>query len=248
MIMISLKSLRALGRADALSISRDSLLRGMVLVPLGLAVGARWLFPPAIVQIGALLHIDLQALYPLFMSYVLLLLAPAICGMVVGFMLLDQRDDGTLAALQVTPLPLAAYLVYRLAAPMLLSLAMTLLALPIAGLVALRPLELLLLALSAAPLAPLCALFLGAFAANKVQGFALQKALGVFMLGPFIGSLLPAPLNLLVGLLPTYWPAALIWALADGAAYTWLLLPLGLAYQGALLWGLLRRFRRIVSS
>src|SRR5262245_36127799 len=107
--MINLKTLRALSAVDALSVSRDTLLRGMAFVPLGLAAAARWLFPPAVVQLGALLHIDLQRLYPQLMSYALLLLAPAICGMVIGFILLDQRDDRTLTALQVTPLPLTSY-------------------------------------------------------------------------------------------------------------------------------------------
>jgi hypothetical protein len=39
--MVNLKTLRALSTVDAISVGRDSLLRGMVLVPLGLAVGAR---------------------------------------------------------------------------------------------------------------------------------------------------------------------------------------------------------------
>jgi hypothetical protein len=78
--MISFKTLRALSAGDALSVSRDSLLRGMIVVPPGLAVAARWLFPPAIARFNALLPFDLQAVYPQLMSYVLLLLAPAICG------------------------------------------------------------------------------------------------------------------------------------------------------------------------
>jgi fluoroquinolone transport system permease protein len=244
--MIGLKTLRALSAADALSVSRDTLLRGMVVVPLGLAAASRWLFPPALAQLGALLPFDVQDLYPRLMSYALLLLAPAICGTVVGFILLDQRDDHTLTALQVTPLPLTTYLAYRLAAPMLLSLAMTLIALPLSGLARLSPLELPLVALAAAPLAPLTALFIGACAANKVQGFALQKALGVFMLAPFIGVLLPMPWRLLAWLVPTYWPAALLWGLQAGASDAWAALPLGLAYQSVLLLGLLRRFNRVM--
>lgn len=243
--MISLKMIRALGTGDALSLSRDTLMRGMVVLPLALAAGARWLFPAALAPIGALLHVDLQALYAQFMIYVLLLLAPAICGMVVGFMLLDQRDDHTLAALQVTPLPLPLYLGYRLAAPMLVSFAMTLIALPLAGLLPLTWLQVVLLAIAATPFAPVVALLLGAYAANKVQGFALQKALGVLLLAPFIGALLPMPWQLISGLLPTYWPAALLWSFAAGANEAWFLLPAGLIYQSALVLGLLRRFNRI---
>jgi fluoroquinolone transport system permease protein len=241
-----MKTLRALSAADALSVSRDTLLRGMVIVPLGLAAAARWLFPPPVARIDPLLPFDLQTWYPRVMSYVLLLLAPAICGMVVGFILLDQRDDDTFTALQVTPLPLNGYLAYRLAVPMLLSLVMTLIALPLSGFISFGPLALLAMALAAAPIAPLTALFLGAFAANKVQGFALQKALGVFMVAPLLGLVLPMPWQLLVWIVPTYWPAALLWALADGANYPWAVLLGGILYQGLLLFGLLRRFNRVV--
>ena len=244
--MISLKTLRTLSTMDALSVSRDTLLRGMVIVPLILAIAARWVFPPAIEQAGTLLPFDLRSIYPQFMSYVLLLLAPAICGMVVGFALLDQRDDHTLTALQVTALPLGVYLTYRLATPMVLSFAMALIALPLSGQANLNILELLIVSLAAAPLAPIVALFLGAYAANKVQGFALQKALSVLLIAPFIGNLFPMPWKLLAGLVPTYWPAALLWALQAGTSYAWVLLPVGLLYQVMLLMGLLRRFNRVV--
>jgi fluoroquinolone transport system permease protein len=244
--MNSLRTLRALSAVDALSVSRDSLLRGIVLVPLGLAVAARWLFPQAIERINTLLPFDLQAVYPSLMSYVLLLLAPVICGAVVGFMLLDQRDDNTLTALQVTPLPIAGYLAYRLAAPMILSIIMALIALPLSGLVRLDPFELLIVVLAAAPLAPITALVLGAYAENKVQGFALQKALGVFFIAPFLGALLPLPWRILLGLVPTYWPAALLWEVQSDRSHGGLLLLGGLVYQALLLVFLLRRFNRVI--
>lgn len=38
-------------------------------------------------------------------------------GVVTGFLLLDERDDRTLTALQVTPLPLRAYIFYRVTVP-----------------------------------------------------------------------------------------------------------------------------------
>ncbi len=243
--MITIKTLRALSTVDAISVGRDSLLRGMVLVPLGLAVAARWLLPPVIALLNPRLPFDLAALYPHLMSYVLLLLPPAICGMVVGFILLDQRDDHTLTALRVTPLPLTGYLVYRLAGPMLLGLVMTLIALPLAGLLPLGPLEVLGVALAAAPLAPLTALFLAAFAANKVQGFALQKALGLFLIAPLLGSFVPPPWQVVLWLVPTYWPAALLWALPGPVVLLGGLFLAGLVYESVLLLALVRRFTRI---
>ncbi len=241
-----LAALRALGAADAAGVGRDPLLRVMVLLPLGVALAARWLLPAPLARAGALLGIDLLPFYGPVISYALLLLAPSVCGMVVGFLLLDQRDDRTLLALRVTPLPLAAYLAYRLAAPSLLSLLMTAVALPLSGAAGVGPGEVLLAALAAAPLAPLGALFLAVFAADKVQGFALQKALGVLVVAPLTGALAPLPWGLLAGLAPSLWPAALLWEMQAGGGCAAALLLISLAYQGVLLALLLRRFQRSV--
>jgi len=240
--------IRALGAADAVSVRRDSLLRGMVVVPLALAAAVRWVAPAAAARMGALLGIDLAAVYPPLFGYILLLLPAAICGMVVGFLLLDQRDEQTLRALQVTPLPLWGYVAYRLAAPMLLSVAMTIVALPLSGVVALGPAALLAVALAAAPIAPAVALFLAAFAANKVQGFALQKVMGVFLVVPALAPFLPMPWPVVAACLPTFWPAALLWQTSAGGATPWGLFALGLLYQAVLLALLLRRFNVLMTG
>ena len=62
-------------------------------------------------------------------------------------------------------------------------------------------------ALAAAPAAPLLALFLAAFARNKVQGFALMKAAGVVIWPPVAAVFVPMPWQLLFGVSPVYWPA-----------------------------------------
>ena len=48
-------------------------------------------------------------------------------------------------------------------------------------------------ALCAAPLAPIYALFLTGFAANKVQGFALSKAMRVVFVAVVVAYLLDPP-------------------------------------------------------
>jgi fluoroquinolone transport system permease protein len=244
--MHTLKALRILGPIDAVSMRRDAMLRWLAALPLALALAARWLLPGALRRIGGLLGFDIMAYYAPVMGYALLLIAPAVCGMVVGFLLLDQRDDRSLMALQVSPLPLRSYLAYRIAAPLLVSLLLSLLALPLAGLAALSDPALLLAALAAAPLAPLTALCLAAFAENKVQGFALQKALGVLLIAPVLALFLPLPWRLALGLLPTYWPAALLWGLQQGALASGTTLAAGLIYQALLLALLLRRFTRVM--
>ncbi len=244
--MYATRVLRALGPIDARSIQRDPLLRWTILLPVLLALAARWVFPSMLARLGALSGTNLLPFYPPIMGVALLLLPSLLVGMVVGFLLLDQRDDQTLLALQVTPLPLGTYLAYRIAMPLLLSVLVSAVALPLAGLAGTRPLPLLAAALAAAPLAPIAALFLAAFAGNKVQGFALTKVSGVLLLPPLVAYFIESGWQFAFGVLPTYWPARVLWAAQAGEPGIGIYLVVGLAYQAALLALLLRRFGRVL--
>ena len=237
----TLRIMRSLGIADGKGISRDPLLRVMLLVPLGMAAAVRWVLPSAVRAASIPLGFDLMPIALMLASYVLLILPPMLCGMLIGFLLLDQRDEQTWLALRVTPLPLAGYLMYRLATPFVLGMLSSAVALAIAGLITAPPLAMLAVTLTAAPIAPLTALFLAVFAANKVQGLALQKLLSVPLLLPVLGALLPTPWDLAAIIAPTLWPARILWQLQAGGTLDAGALLLALGYQGVLIVLLLRR-------
>ena len=244
--MNGLTALRALGPVDVKSVWRDPLLRWFALLMPGMALAFRFLMPPLYVSLSTWVGHDLTPYYVPLVSFVLLMMAPALTGIVIGFLLLDQRDDGTLNALQVSPLGLAGYLAYRLAVPMLVAFATTIVMFPLAGMTGILWGPLILAALTGAPLAVLVALFLGAFASNKVQGFALMKASGVVEWPPMFAYFVPMPWQLLFGLSPVYWPGKLYWSALAGDASYWIWLPLGLAWQALLIWLLLRRYHRVM--
>ncbi|MEP7274447.1 MAG: hypothetical protein ABI882_23350, partial [Acidobacteriota bacterium] len=108
-------------------------------------------------------------------------------------------------------------------------------------------LALLVCALATAPFAPLVALALAVLAQNKVQGFALVKASGVFQIAPLVAYFASAKWQPIFALFPTYWPAKLLWTLQAGGGNAWLYLAAGLAYQLILLIILLRRFNRLIA-
>jgi fluoroquinolone transport system permease protein len=238
--------LRALGPIDAQSVRRDALLRWMVLLPLGLAVLVRLGWPLLEARIQTLFQLDLAPYHTLITS-AFLVLVPQLFGMVIGFLLLDQRDDHTLMALQVTPMSLGGYLAYRVIVPLVLSALVLLAVIPLVGLVEVAFVPLLISALASAALTPLFALFLAAFAANKVQGFALVKGLGIVLLPALIAYFVPFPWQWALGLSPVYWPLKLFWELQAGAPDAWLYGLVGLVYQGLLLLALLRRFQRVMT-
>ena len=237
--------IRALGPIDVKSVRRDSMLRWLVGLPIALALLTRWGVPIVTSWLAERYAFDLRPYYPLVMS-LLLLMVPMLVGCVVGFLLLDQRDDRTLTALQVTPLTIGGYLLYRTAVPMVLSVAMMMVSMALAGLVTMRVIPALLAALQAAPLAPLYALFVGAFAANKVQGFALMKATGVLAWAPLLAYFVTSGWQVAFGIDPLYWPVKVFWMLEAGEPGTWVYYLVGLAYQSALVMLLLRRFKTVV--
>jgi fluoroquinolone transport system permease protein len=189
----------------------------------------------------------LAAYRPLLAS-VVLLTTPMVYGAVIGFLLLDERDDGTLNALRVTPLTVTGYLAYRIAIPCVLSVVMSVVALQLSGQSGLGLASQTLAAGAVALLAPAFALFLAAFAKNKVQGFALMKAAGVINWPPLIAYFVDPPEQWWFGLCPTYWPAKLLWELEAGSASSavWLF-PVCFLVLAGLVALLSRRFEQDLS-
>ncbi|MDH5645723.1 MAG: ABC transporter permease, partial [Candidatus Heimdallarchaeota archaeon] len=105
---------------DTRAIKRDPLLKYMIFMPIFLSLFMRWLIP--ILQQSLQSNgIDITDYYDLILSYFFLLMCPMVYGMIVGFTLLDERDEMTLFAIQVSPLNMRTYLLYKLVVPVILS-------------------------------------------------------------------------------------------------------------------------------
>ena len=209
-------AVRTLIAADARVLWRDPLLIWMTALPLGMAWvirilvnAAEPLLPPGF---------DLAPYHPLIMGGYLMT-APGMIGFVVGFLLLDERDAGTLRALRVTPLPMRHYLAYRVAGPLVAGTISTIVGYRLAGLSPIATAPLFVIAMVANLAAPLLALALALLAPNKVAGFAAVKALNAVNLLPIAAFFLPVPLQYAAGVLPTYWPMRALWSAAIGDAW-----------------------------
>ena len=240
--MKALQAFRALAPIDAKSVGRDPFLRWMILYPVLVALLVRWGVPALNARLLVVYQFDLSQYYLLIMSFVVLM-TPALTGMVIGFLFLDEKDARTLTALQVTPLTLRGYLVYRISVPILLSFLVSFVTVLVAGLTPVEPLALILSSASAAFLAPFYALFLAGFASNKVQGFALTKGLGVLVLPPLAAYFVDSPLQWLFGVVPLYWPVKQLWLQDASLSGQGICFVVGLCYHSALLTLLLRRFQ-----
>lgn len=235
---------RAFAPVDFKNIRRDALLVWIPLLPLMMTLALRFAVPPLA---NLLLHefeLDLTPYYPLLMS-MFTLLVPSIVGMIVGFLLLDERDEQTLLALMVTPMSNTSYLTYRIGVPLVIGFFINLITYPLAGLVPIAPLDLVIVSLLGAFTAPLTALFLAALAENKVAGLAMLKMLNGITILPVAAYFIPENWQWLAGIIPTYWPLKVFWSAVSGESY-WQYLLIGLIVNGIALMVLLRQWNKMM--
>jgi hypothetical protein len=176
---------------DAINAFRNPLALALAASPLVLAAAIRLGLPPFAAWLSRTHGVDLTGLEPLIFSGLILLHVPYIFGVVATLLLLDDLDEGGLRALSVSPLG-------------------------VRGVIAGTPdgigwPRLGLAWLLAAACAPLVPLTTATLANNRVQGFGILKVLGLVYYLPLIGWTLHRWASILVGAIPTYWPAALAW-------------------------------------
>jgi fluoroquinolone transport system permease protein len=167
-------------------------------------------------------------------------------GVLIGFLLVDEKDDRTLTALQVTPLPLNSYILYRVAIPIILTFVLMFVIFPLANLTDFNLRTILISAIAAAPMAPMLALILAPVAPNKVQGFALMKLMGIVLLAPVLAYFAPTGWELAFGIFPTYWPMKVYWLLHAGDSSVWIYLLVAVVYQSLVTAFFANRFYKVL--
>lgn len=237
---------RSLGPIDIRSIRRDSLISWMIYIPILMALLARWGVPPLTARLMKQYNFDLAEYYPVLLAYFFVAMCPMMFGVVIGFLLLDEKDDRTLTALQVTPLPLGSYLLYRVTVPIILTIVLMLIIFPLADLTPFDLRIVLISAIAAAPMAPMLALFLASIAQNKVQGFALMKLSGIFFVAPILAYFTTSGWELAFGIVPTYWPMKVYWLLYAGETNIWPFVVIAVVYQLLVTVFFARRFYKVL--
>jgi hypothetical protein len=242
-----IRMLRTLFVVDARNTSREAFLVYICLIEFVYAIPLRFVVP-AITRAFEQ-QFDLVPYYPLIAGYMLMITVPVFFGMATAFLLLDERDSHLIEALMVTPMPLPLYLGYRIGMPAVLSVAITLLVVPVAGIVSVPLPVLLPVALVMGLGAPLVTLFIASIAENKVQGFAIVKFLGAVALAPVAAWFVPAPWQHVAGLIyPGYWPVRAYWAHTAGESGFWIYLAVGVVAHAIGIALVLRRFLRVVHA
>lgn len=243
-----LSTLSTLARNDFKLIGRDSFLLGMLGYILLMGLLSRFLVPRLRGFLLASRGFDLEPYYPLFVSWIAVMLGVVLAGTLIGLLLIDERDERTLQAILVTPLPLSRYLTYRVGLAAVLAAPIIVVQDRIIALGHLPLWKLALIALTGAPVAAVMTLILPIFARDKVQAFALLKIVSISTLLPLAAYFVAEPWQLIAGVYPPYWLIKAYWvAHADGPEW-WIYLALGWVFTVPFLWWSVRRFERMVHA
>lgn len=215
--------LPALIIADLARISRDSLTVGIILAPLlvGLifrifAPSPEAIEPVLVTYLGSDLGAEVARASPVLLMSLLTALAPGLVGAVYGLLLVGERDDRTLTVVRVMPMPFAGYLAARMLAPLVLSVAATIIAYPLAGLAPLPITTVAVLATVNATNAPVTALAMAAFARDKMGALAIMRVANSVLALPILAYFAMPPVAYMAWPSPAYWQMKALWSAVEG--------------------------------
>jgi fluoroquinolone transport system permease protein len=206
-------------RTDRRALRGDALLMLLGLsVPL-VALAARIVGTVGASWIRQRYGVDLAPHLPLIWALLLVFHTPITFGALTGLLLLEDRDEHLLPVIATTRASLATLLGYRLGATATATAAALALSLPVAnvshdaGAPGLGGVVIAAAAFSAVP-----ALLMAALAANRVQGVAVMKIVGLPLYLPLASWFLPDAVRWIFAPLPSAWTAWALWAASASTA------------------------------
>lgn len=191
--------------ADTRNVSRDPALLFAILLSVILPAAVAFFTPMINAAANEAFGIENLAAY---MHLVVFPLPAFLIGWVTGFLLLEDRDDGPLLALDITPMGKSGFFAYRATITAIITAIVTVLCF-----ILLAPNTPILIAATVTLLTAIeavCVAFiLPAIARNKVEGLALTKVVNIGAIVPLL-VLVASPLRYLGAFIPSYWVGELL--------------------------------------
>ncbi|MEM5818125.1 MAG: hypothetical protein AAGU16_09715 [Desulfitobacterium hafniense] len=145
----------------------------------------------------------------------IIILTPMLLAMVSAFLLLEERDEGTGAYYQITPLEGYAYLAARIGLPMVWSFLCLIVVIMLCGIAHLTLVQILAAGLLSTLTGAALAMMVVSLAGNRVEGLAISKLTSLNMLGLLMVWFVRRPYQYLGAFLPGYWVGKIVGQGAD---------------------------------
>ncbi len=225
--------------ADAKNVSRDPVL--LFALFLCVLLTLTFILTRQLIDEAALNAFGLPG-FSRYLGVIVLGLPAALIGWVTGFLILEDRDDGPLLAMDVTPLGKSGFVLHRASVTLVIAVAFTLLAAPFV-MPGLPGPAVFILAIFIGLEAVMLALAVPALARNKVEGLAITKVLNIMALVPLL-SLVPSPLRYLAAPIPSLWVGELLEISPQPYLSIQTITVLGLIIHALALWFIQHRLMR----
>lgn len=254
-------------RYEIKNIARDKMTSLMAIYPVIIVLLGAYILPLILSEFAE----PSQGLFVATFVIIIILasMAPMLGGAMLGFLLLDHKDENTLDSLRVTPVSIEMYLVFKSIYTYVLSFASSFLVIygikwlsgdsyTILGqnvFDTITTANILYYALVAGLFGPLFGLALGVLAKNKIEGFAYMKSLGIMAMVP--GLLMIETMQdmkqYILAIVPIFWPVKGLFELSgllvnDANLTASLYLILGVLIMGGLTIYLIQMFNKNVSK
>ena len=132
-------------------------------------------------------------------------LTPVMFCFIAAMVVLEEHDDHIDRYLLITGLGRSGYFISRMILPAILALVMTVILLPVSGLIKRSVVDILLLSLTGSLQGIVIALLIVTISSNKLEGMAVTKLSSLMMFGAVMPFFAPASFARCGFFLPSYW-------------------------------------------
>lgn len=143
--------------------------------------------------------------YYLMIDILLAVLTPNLFCFASAMVILEEKDTNIIQSLCISPLGKKGYLISRLVLPAVVSTAISLIIVNCFSLTEIKFWLIVLLSILSAVMGLMVALLIVSFSKNKVEGIALAKLGGLFMLGTPIPCFMDTTKQYFACFLPSFW-------------------------------------------
>jgi fluoroquinolone transport system permease protein len=191
-------------KSDLKQLFREPMMALLFMLPLFMAPLFKLILTFLVPFMQRFIQFDIQDYYSYILSF-MLLFVPGMLGVVMGFMLLDDKDGKTIELLSITPLGRKGYLTLRIGFVAFCSFIYTLYSYGVIGIYILNLFQLLYISLLLSIYSAIVGLLFINLATDKVKGLTYAKGLNILMFF-VLADLLRLPwLTAIANLTPTYW-------------------------------------------
>ena len=189
----------AVFRSDMKSTFRDPSLIMILCVPLLIILILRFGFPFLLQYVPGAVDYRAEIVSSLT------LIGSVLPGIIMSFILLDEKDVQLIPVIKATPVSLSGFMATRLFFMIVTGFVMSLLVLLLNGIYVIPAIQAMQVSLLAGLNSPILILLVSHFAKNKVEGLALIKVATVTLFIPVVIFFFDQPWEYALGIFPAFW-------------------------------------------